>query len=70
MENVQICGFDPYLPKKLDFNDGFAYLPVVEYRDIVNYLVLQTPLTTKQQMKAYKSFKAIFLYLVGWCVVF
>lgn len=65
-EKVNLCGFDPYTQKKLDFSDDLALLPKIEYPDIVNYLVLQTSWATNSQMKAYKSTDAYNFFVSGW----
>ena len=65
-EKVSICGFDPYSLKKSDYSENVELLPIVQYPDIVNYLVLQTSWATKSQMKAYKSMDAYNFFVSGW----
>ena len=68
-EKVKTTGFNPYalkpaMFKKVQENPGL--LPLIEYPDIINYLVLQTSWISKTQMKAYKSLAAYNYFVSGW----
>ena len=55
MSSNKNIGRDLYLMEKTDFSIELKYLLAIEAVDISNYLVLQTSVYSKQQMKANKS---------------
>lgn len=65
-EKIVSIGFDPYTLKRVDFNENYGLIPMIEYPDIVIYLVLQTSWATNKQMKAYKSMDAYNFFVSGW----
>ncbi|KAI8486972.1 hypothetical protein Bbelb_352320 [Branchiostoma belcheri] len=65
-DKVAIIGFDPHSLEKSAFQTDLALVPMVEYPDIINYLVLSTSWGTNEQMNAYKSMEAYKFFVSGW----